>query len=548
VASIGSEIEDDLLLFKQRWGAMTERFETLPLEVRELRTLADLRKYVGDTLSAGEVPALLSRRRSERQPRVDSPDPLGLRQPDGGNLGSAVLTPTPASNLRLPGRYINIVTTAALPWMTGTSINPLLRAAHLAMKGYNVSLVLPWLPIEQQDAVFPPGLRFDRPIQQEQYVRWWCANKANIEVGPNLKLLWYPASYRAFLGAVIQQEVDLVTVVPRRERDVVILEEPEHLNWYHNGRKWNDEYAHVVGIAHTNYLQYARLNDKGTPGWTKEIVNKFFNSLVCYAYTDVVVKLSATLDDIAANNLVCNVHGVRSEFLAIGAACTSFPQGAYFLGKALYTKGYRELFDVLSAYDRESAGGLVLHDDIHTYGSGPDQEQIRAEVEAAQLPVIVHNGIDHAHPSLHGYKVFVNPSTSDVLCTATAEALAMGKKVLIPDHPSNIFFKQFTNTIAYSSTAELVPLLQEALASEPTPLSAMEQYMLSWEAASERLLDAAAMPAGSPRAGDSLSSKAAYAAHYALSSQPLFDGLRVLTGAGAVGLADPHKPSSYSTM
>eukprot|EP00966_Prymnesium_polylepis_P039428 914721-Prymnesium_polylepis.2 len=23
----------------------------------------------------------------------------------------------------------------------------------------------------------------------------------------------------------------------------VILEEPEHLNWYHNGRKWNDEYA-----------------------------------------------------------------------------------------------------------------------------------------------------------------------------------------------------------------------------------------------------------------------------------------------------------------
>eukprot|EP00966_Prymnesium_polylepis_P257159 5940530-Prymnesium_polylepis.1 len=48
------------------------------------------------------------------------------------------------------------------------------------------------------------------------------------------------------------------------------------------------------------------------------------------------------------------------------------------------------------------AGGLVLHDDIHTYGSGPDQEQIRAEVEAAQLPVIVHNGIDHAHPSLHG--------------------------------------------------------------------------------------------------------------------------------------------------
>ena len=54
-----------------------------------------------------------------------------------------------------------------------------------------------------------------------------------------------------------------------------------------------------------------------------------------------------------------------------------------------------------------------------------------------------------AHPTLHGYRVFVNPSTSDVLCTATAEALAMGKKVIIPSHPSNVFFAQFSNTIMY---------------------------------------------------------------------------------------------------
>ena len=61
------------------------------------------------------------------------------------------------------------------------------------------------------------------------------------------------------------------------------------------------------------------------------------------------------------NNLVCNVHGVRAEFLAIGAAAaersraqngaqvdlggggeTAWPGGAYFLGKAMFTKGYRE--------------------------------------------------------------------------------------------------------------------------------------------------------------------------------------------------------------
>lgn len=64
----------------------------------------------------------------------------------------------------------------------------------------------------------------------------------------------------------------------------------------------------------------------------------------------MVIKLSDTLPDTPSSNLVCNVHGVRSEFLGIGASASKrtdagkgdevWTQGAYFLGKALYTKGY----------------------------------------------------------------------------------------------------------------------------------------------------------------------------------------------------------------
>jgi digalactosyldiacylglycerol synthase len=48
---------------------------------------------------------------------------------------------------------------------------------------------------------------------------------------------------------------------------VCILEEPKHLNWYRApGEGWTKVFNYVVGIVHTNYVEYAGLQFHGL--WT----------------------------------------------------------------------------------------------------------------------------------------------------------------------------------------------------------------------------------------------------------------------------------------
>jgi digalactosyldiacylglycerol synthase len=104
----------------------------------------------------------------------------------------------------VPGRSVNIFTTACLPWMTGTAINPLLRAHYLANPGIDrqVTLYVPWLNKADQAIVYPHKLSFETPEAQEKYVRDWVTQRTGQDT-KHFNISWYPGRYAPEKGSIL---------------------------------------------------------------------------------------------------------------------------------------------------------------------------------------------------------------------------------------------------------------------------------------------------------------------------------------------------------
>ena len=436
----------------------------------------------------------------------------------------------PLLDLSDPNRRIWIITTACLPWLTGTSVNPLLRAAHLANdrpKG-KVTLMVPWLIREEQNTAFPPGIRFDHPDEQMSYVKKWLIEEAKMPVAADkLDISFYAARYHDDYHSIFPMG-DISALIPDEEADVCILEEPEHLNWYRapfTAKAWMDKFKHVIGIIHTNYLVYTR---SWVGGAFKEPLLYYVNQGMCRAYCHKIIKLSGALQEFAPEKEVIeNVHGVRSKYLEIGdnVGLKGHSKGAYFVGKLAWPKGLGELFELM-AYVTARTGKCF---DVDIYGQGPHAQEIQEYAKKGSLPVTFHGTKDHS--ILTDYKVFVNPSVSEVLCTTIVEALAMGKWVVCPKHPSNVFFEQFPNCLTYTNEEQFAANVYWALSNEPKPLSPELRYKLSWEAATDRLLSASKITVDMLAKSKSFTDKFCAWAHDVIGSNKHSDLLRLLAGA-----------------
>jgi digalactosyldiacylglycerol synthase len=316
---------------------------------------------------------------------------------------------------------------------------------------------------------------------------------------------------------------------------------------------WSSKFVHCVGVIHTNYKAYAR--EHAPAGFLAAPLLAGVNSMVVQANCHRVVKLSGVLQEFAPfSECIENVHGIRDTFLKEGkrrkmsssssTTTTSVRsrRRIYFIGKLLWAKGFDQLLELESSY-RERSGDFF---EIDIFGSGPDELEIRRAFSGGdaggaddngigilhslnkkwsssdlnkkwsssdlhrklsstdlhkkwsggrrlRLPANFKGKVDHSALAGDEYSIFVNPSLTEVLCTTTAEAIAMGKWAIVPSHPSNAFFVQFPNCLPYRNRREFVSTLRYALNNDPPHLSEELSSLLSWEAATARCVSAAAI-------------------------------------------------------
>ncbi|XP_054780933.1 digalactosyldiacylglycerol synthase 2, chloroplastic-like isoform X2 [Prosopis cineraria] len=375
-------------------------------------------------------------------------------------------------------QHIAIFTTASLPWLTGTAVNPLFRAAYLSKDGKNdVTLVIPWISLKDQGLVYPNNITFTSPVEQEKYVHCWLEER--IGFASCFSIRFYPGKYSRDKRSIIGVG-DISEAIPDEEADIAVLEEPEHLTWFYHGKRWKNKFRLVIGIIHTNYVEYVKRETEGRmQAFLLKHVNKWLVDIYCHKDY--------------GGSIICNVHGVNPKCLAIGKkkmeqlqnGDLAFNKGAYYIGKMVWSKGYKELIKILIDHQKDVVGL-----EVDLFGSGEDSYEVREAVKNLDLIVRVHPARDHVDPIFHDYKLFLNPSTTDVVCTTTAEALAMGKIVVCANHPSNDFFKQFPNCKTYDDGNGFVKATAEALTENPALLTDAQRYELSWEAATKRFLEA----------------------------------------------------------
>lgn len=354
------------------------------------------------------------------------------------------------------GVDIAVITPAVLPWRTGPALFSIWHAGGLAALGHRVAYGVPWLSARSQRRLWGRVLFADR----EAHAAWLRAEAARLGAPPLPEIFFFDGVFSRSMFSIFVTE-DIFAAGPSAR--TVLVHEPEHFGWLPVTRARSRVAAQkVVGIVMTNYGYYIR-----RPG--NPLRNAFASGLerrhrvLMRRHADVIVPLSPALDLVGLEDRIVRdqVTGVLDRFAdvpPVEEAC----DGVFFLGRLTWSKGLSEVIDAAAALDLP----------IDVYGDGLDEGAIRKAAAARGAPVRLKGLTDVPWDVVARYRVFLNPSLSEVLCSTTAEALVAGRHVVMPRCAANRPFEDLPNTHFYDTRMQMLDALRHAMRATPEPPTA----------------------------------------------------------------------------
>ncbi|WP_086933209.1 glycosyltransferase [Agarilytica rhodophyticola] len=355
-------------------------------------------------------------------------------------------------------RDVTIITTACLPWFTGTSINPMIKASELSKNNICVKLMVPWLSLEDQKKIY--SVQFNSQKEQLDYINSYL-DEHNYS---RMDIIFYDGAYIPWYGIVPSEKfLDKVPV-----NNYLILEEIDHLLINKPFAKFLRARPdlRIMGVIHTNYPYYWRKYFRFLPDFLYKFMIKNIYGVLHYAIlkrnAHRLVALSPAIDFYRGISYQC-LHGVGDEFFHEDSVENM--SDVYFIGKIIKEKSIDSFIDVANALPDVK---------FDLWGKFFDTYADKFTGN------ITHRG-ETAEPSksLKSYKIFFNPSQSEVLCTTTLEAIAMKKIVILPDVPCNQVFKLYKRAYFYNNLQQAIDLVRKMSASSSLPEVNTEGYRWS---------------------------------------------------------------------